>query len=192
DLIVEFDNSGAAGSTVTGYYLRKFITEDQTGWEKYGSDHFAIVIRYGEVLLNEAEGYARLGDLDKAYACLNQVRGRVGLPEKSGSDIDAFMSDLRKERVVELGGEGQRFWDLRRWRIAVCDNDEDSVIDGKNFHGCWITKKEDGSFTYKQVIVDGVGMVHFFPERYYAFAIPVTELSNNGALDPLTDNNPGW
>ncbi|MGM9788043.1 MAG: RagB/SusD family nutrient uptake outer membrane protein [Candidatus Cryptobacteroides sp.] len=192
DKIVEFNTSGAAGSTVTGYYLRKFITEDQTGWEKYGSDHFAIVIRYGEVLLNEAEGYARLGDFDKAYACLNQVRGRVGLPEKNGSDIDTFMNDLRKERVVELGGEGQRFWDLRRWRIAVCDNSEDSVIDGKNFHGCWITKKEDGSFTYKQVVVDGADKIHFFPERYYAFAIPVTELSNNGALDPLTDNNPGW
>ena len=102
------------------------------------------------------------------------------------------MKDLRHERVVELGGEGQRLWDLRRWKIAVCEDPKKSVIDGKNFHGCWITKQEDGSFTYKQVVVDGKGVVHFFPERYYAWAIPVTEFSNNNAVDAATDNNPGW
>lgn len=192
DKIVEFTTTGAAGSTITGYYLRKFITEGQDGWEKYGSDHFAILIRYAEVLLNEAEAYAMMGDFTTAYERLNQVRTRVGLPGKSGDDLDTFMKDLRHERVVELGGEGLRFWDLRRWRIAVCEKSEDSVIDGKNYHGCWITKKEDGSYDYKQVVVDGANMVHFFPERYYAFAIPITEFSNNGAIDALTDNNPGW
>ena len=192
DKIVEFTTTGAAGSTITGYYLRKFITEGQDGWEKYGSDHFAILIRYAEVLLNEAEAYAMMGDFTTAYERLNQVRTRVGLPEKSGSDLETFMKDLRHERVVELGGEGLRFWDLRRWKIAVCEKSEDSVIDGKNYHGCWITKKEDGSYDYKQVVVDGANMVHFFPERYYAFAIPITEFSNNGAIDALTDNNPGW
>lgn len=192
DKIVEFTTTGAAGSTITGYYLRKFITEGQDGWEKYGSDHFAILIRYAEVLLNEAEAYAMKGDFTTAYERLNQVRTRVGLPGKSGSDLETFMKDLRHERVVELGGEGLRFWDLRRWKIAVCEKSEDSVIDGKNYHGCWITKKEDGSYDYKQVVVDGANMVHFFPERYYAFAIPITEFSNNGAIDALTDNNPGW
>ena len=192
DKIVEFTTTGAAGSTITGYYLRKFITEGQDGWEKYGSDHFAILIRYAEVLLNEAEAYAMKGDFDTAYERLNQVRTRVGLPGKSGSDLETFMKDLRHERVVELGGEGLRFWDLRRWKIAVCEKSEDSVIDGKNYHGCWITKKEDGSYDYKQVVVDGANMVHFFPEIYYAFAIPITEFSNNGAIDALTDNNPGW
>ena len=192
DKIVEFTTTGAAGSTITGYYLRKFITEGQDGWEKYGSDHFAILIRYAEVLLNEAEAYAMKGDFDTAYERLNQVRTRVGLPGKSGSDLETFMKDLRHERVVELGGEGLRFWDLRRWKIAVCEKSEDSVIDGKNYHGCWITKKEDGSYDYKQVVVYGANMVHFFPERYYAFAIPITEFSNNGAIDALTDNNPGW
>lgn len=192
DKIVEFTTTGAAGSTITGYYLRKFITEGQDGWEKYGSDHFAILIRYAEVLLNEAEAYAMMGDFTTAYERLNQVRTRVGLPGKSGDDLETFMKDLRHERVVELGGEGLRFWDLRRWRIAVCEKSEDSVIDGKNYHGCWITKKEDGSYDYRQVVVDGANMVHFFPERYYAFAIPITEFSNNGAIDALTDNNPGW
>lgn len=185
DKIVKFDISGAAGSTVTGYYLRKFITEGQTGWEKYGSDHFAICQRFAEVVLNKAEAYARKGDFTGAYTELNKIRNRAGLPDKSGSDIDTAMADIKHERMVELAGEGFRFWDLRRWKDAV------SVINEKNFHGCWITKKDDGTLTYKQVSCDGDGKVHTFLESYYAFSLPITEISNNNSVDQ-TDNNPGW
>ena len=87
--------------------------------------------------------------------------------------------------MVELAGEGQRFWDLRRWKDAV------EVINQKNFHGCWITKNTDGTLTYKQVNCDGAGKIHTFLESYYAFSLPLTEINNNGAID-LTDNNPGW
>ena len=197
DGIVPFNTSGAAMSTVTGYYLKKFITENEEGWELYGSDHFSPVIRYAEVLLNEAEAYAMKEDFTNALDRLNQVRSRVSLPDRSASDLNTFMEYLRHERTVELAGEGFRFWDLRRWRLAVCEDSEKSVIDGKNFHGCWITKGAGDALTYKQVICDGTGTdgtspVHFFAERYYAFAIPVTEFSNNGAIDRLKDNNPGW
>ena len=185
DQIVEFNTSGAAGSTVTGYYLRKFITENETGWEKYGSDHYGIALRFGEVLLNKAEAYARDGDFINAYKTLNRIRTRVGLPEKSGSNLDKAMEDIKHERIVELAGEGFRFWDLRRWRDAV------EVIDGKNFHGCWITKNGDGSFSYKQVSCDGSGKTHTFLESYYAFSLPITEISNNNSIDE-SDNNPGW
>lgn len=185
DKIVEFDNSGAAGSTVTGYYLRKFITENETGWEKYGSTHFAIAMRFAEVLLNKAEAYAQKGDFVNAYETLNRVRSRVGLPAKSGSDLETAMADIKHERMVELAGEGQRFWDLRRWKDAV------EVLDGKNLHGCWITKKSDGKLEYKQVSCDGEGRTHTFLESYYAFAIPLTEISNNSKVTNA-DQNPGW
>lgn len=197
DGIAEFNVSGAAGSTVTGYYMRKFITENETGWDLYGSDHFAIVIRYAEVLLNEAEAYAMKSQLEDASAAMNQVRARVGLPARTASTQDEFMAQLRHERVVELAGEGQRFWDLRRWKLAYCEDSEESVIDGKNFHGCLITKQGDGSFTYEQIVCDGteIGgtdyMKHFFPERYYAFALPIDEISNN-ALVTVADQNYGW
>ena len=185
DRIVEFNTSGAAGSTVTGYYLRKYIYENQTGWEKFGSDHFAISQRFAEVILNKAEAYAQMGDYEKAYYELGRIRTRAGLPQKTGNDLDKAMTDIKHERMVELAGEGFRFWDLRRWRDAV------DVIDGKNFHGCWITEKEDGTFSYKQVSCDGDGKVHTFLESYYAFSIPITEISNNAAITE-NDNNPGW
>ena len=185
DKIVEFNTSGAAGSTVTGYYLKKFITENQTGWEKYGSDHFAIVMRFAEVVLNKAEAYAQKNDFTNAYLELNRIRGRVHMPDKSGADLETAMSDIKHERMVELAGEGQRFWDLRRWKDAV------SVINGKNFHGRWITKLSDGSLQYKKVSCDGKGKVHTFKESYYAFSLPLSEINNNNAISP-SDNNPGW
>ena len=185
DKIVEFNISGAAGSTVTGYYLKKFITENQTGWEKYGSDHFAIVMRFGEVVLNKAEAYAQKGDFVNSYNELNRIRGRVHMPDKTGADLDTAMKDIKHERMVELAGEGQRFWDLRRWKDAV------DVINGKNFHGCWITKKTDGTLEYKKVSCDGTGKIHTFLDSYYAFAIPLTEINNNNAINQ-SDQNPGW
>lgn len=185
DKIVEFNTSGAALTTVTGYYLRKFITEGQTGWEKYGSDHFAIVMRFAEVVLNKAEAYAQKGDYVNAYLQLNRIRQRVHLPDKSGADLETAMADIKHERMVELAGEGQRFWDLRRWKDAV------EVINQKNFHGCWITKNTDGTLTYKQVSCDGAGMIHTFLPSYYAFALPISEINNNNLISP-SDNNPGW
>lgn len=192
DGILPFDISGATGSTVTGYYLKKFIEEDQKDWEKNGSDHFAIIIRYAEVLLNKAEALAQQGHIDEAMKIINdEIRARVGLPSKSASNLDEFMEVLRHEKIVELGGEGLRFWDLRRWKLACSTDSGDSVIDGRNFHGCKITKNNDGTFSYEQIVVDGDDLVHFFPERYYAFAIPQTEISNNG-LVTSADQNPGW
>ena len=65
------------------------------------------------------------------------------------------------------------------------------VLNEKNLHGCWITKTDDGTVTYKQVSCDGKGKTHTFLESYYAFAIPITEISNNALISP-EDNNPGW
>ena len=50
-----------------------------------------------------------------------------------------------------------------------------------------ITKQGDNSFTYEQVDADG-GYKRIFYDRYYHFAIPLTERSNN----QLCLNNEGW
>lgn len=186
DGIGTFACSGTGGTTVTGYYLKKFITEGDSDWEKNGSSHFAPFIRYAEVLLNYAEALAESdwgANREQALAALNEVRARVDLKAKDASTLDEFRTILRKERMVELAGEGLRYWDLRRWRIA------EDVIHGKVAHGCRITKNEaDGSYDYEQVSVDADRTRVFF-ERYYSYSIPIAERSNNTALGA---NNPGW
>lgn len=186
DGISDFKTRGTAPSSVTGYYLKKWVTEDDKTWAKNGSSHFAIMLRFAEVLLNKAEAYAELGDLTKALECLNEVRSRVGLPAKTTADKAEFMKYLRHERMVELAGEGFRLWDLRRWKLADGDN---GYIDGKQAHGVKITKDEGtGSLTYSQVEVDA-GIKRIFYNRFYLFSLPVVERSNNKLLG---ENNPGW
>ena len=190
DGIRPFNDVGAAGSTVTGYYLKKYITEDDHQWEKNGSWHFAPVIRYAEVLLNYAEALAEKdwgANASAALAALNEVRTRVGLPDKDASNLEEFRTILRHERMVELAGEGFRYWDIRRWRLG------DKIIHGKQAHGCEITRTsgegvQPATYSYKQIEVDA-GRQRIFHDSFYSFSIPIVERSNNKLLGP---NNPGW
>lgn len=173
--------------TVTGYFIRKYLQENNTEFDDKGSDQFWIEMRYAEVLLNLAEALAEQDyakNQDDALEALNEVRRRVDLPDRTtqeAPDKDSFMKLLRKERICELAFEGFRYWDLRRWRLAG------KVIDGKQAHGTKITKKDDNSYTYEQVSCDD-NINRFFPERYYLLPIPVDELQNN----PLCENNAPW
>ncbi len=173
--------------TVTGYFIRKYLQENNVDFDDKGSDQFWIEMRYAEVLLNLAEALAEQDyskNQDDALEALNEVRKRVDLPERTAEeapDKDSFMKLLRKERICELAFEGFRYWDLRRWRLAG------EVIDGKQAHGTKITKKDDNTYTYEQVSCDD-NINRFFPERYYLLPIPVDELQNN----PLCENNAPW
>jgi len=180
-------SSSTGGHTCTGYYLRKYLQEGYSDFVISGSYQYDAVLRYAEVLLNKAEAYARLdyGQYrDKALGALNEVRNRVGLPSKTAADapnVDAFMTLLRKERCVELAGEGFRYWDLRRWKLA------ENVINGQNAHGVKITKNDDDTFSYERVACDG-GSPRIFLEKYYYFSLPTAEFANNN----LCKNNPYW
>ena len=103
----------------------------------------APVLRLGEVLINYAEIVYELGELDQAALdrSLNLLRGRPGvnmpplmiagnMPMVSGiiyddpmrlkmnpdDDVSPILWEIRRERRVELGHEGFRMTDLRRWR----------------------------------------------------------------------------
>lgn len=179
----EYENSKSANTTVTGYYLRKYLKDGDKSWITAYSAQTCILIRYAEVLLNKAEALAELSwdqNSVEALQALNDVRGRGGLPSRQTASKEEFMEFVRHERMVELAGEGFRYWDLRRWRLA------EEVINGKNVHGVKITKTDSG-FNYEHVDADN-GNKRIFYDRYYHFAIPESERSKN----PLCDNNQGW
>jgi hypothetical protein len=78
------------------------------------------VIRFADILLFHAEAANELGDAATALLSLNRVRGRVSMPSVTVTGKDELRKAIYHERRVELGMEGQRFFDLvRQGRAAT-------------------------------------------------------------------------
>ena len=157
-------------TTTTGYYIRKMLDEKVSNINVEGTKDWAEV-RYAEVLLNQAEALNEIGESQKALAPLNKVRKRAKLPNVTETNQSSLRQIIQDERTIELAFEGQRYWDLRRWRRSY------EVLNGKRMHGMKITKNADGSFNHEVVDVDEKDRV--FEERYYNFPIPIGEINNN-------------
>jgi hypothetical protein len=72
-------------------------------------------MRYAEVLLCGAEASLASGDSDKALDYINQIRARAQLAPLAS----VTLNDIKREKRLELCGEGQRFQDLLRWGDAA-------------------------------------------------------------------------
>lgn len=108
--------AGATGSSGgVGYIWRKYNDSTQYSWEtKTGY----INLRYADILLMYAEAKAELNEIDATlFAALNAVRARAGMPAVTTGTQSDLRQQIRRERAVELAGEGQRLIDLRRWNI---------------------------------------------------------------------------
>jgi starch-binding outer membrane protein, SusD/RagB family len=107
-------------------YLRKFLYYD--GATKLNPINWPVY-RYADVLLMQAESLNEVGFGNaQAFAALNAVRVRAGLPAKTQgnpnpalalNDQTAFRLAVEKERQVEFAGEGHRWFDLLRTDRAV-------------------------------------------------------------------------
>ncbi|SHN40541.1 RagB/SusD family nutrient uptake outer membrane protein [Chitinophaga sp. CF418] len=103
----------------SGYVLRKFL-RNTAGLGRSDGTYSYPVMRLADVYLMYAEATNAInGPQADAIALVNRVRHRGNLPpltaDKTASK-EAFFSAIEQERIVELFGEGQRSFDLRRWR----------------------------------------------------------------------------
>lgn len=85
---------------------------------KEGEDshlHSPIITRLGEVYLNRAEAYAKLGKYTDALKDLNKIRER-SIPGAGYADLDASNAGERidKERQLELAYQAERSYDVFR------------------------------------------------------------------------------
>ncbi|MGM9739417.1 MAG: RagB/SusD family nutrient uptake outer membrane protein [Candidatus Cryptobacteroides sp.] len=172
------------GRTTTGYYLRKIVDENHDVIKYSNGTQPLSIIRYAEVLLNQAEALFKTGDEVNAEKLVNRIRARVGLPAVA-VEGNALWAALRQERKVELSYEGLWYWDLRRWGVAHKAYPEG--LTGYQVHGLKITKDDaTGEFTYTYVAVDDKN--RNFPQKLYRFPLPSSELRSNS----LVDQFPEW
>lgn len=172
-----------------------------------------------EVLLNYAEAMYETGQFSQAVAdeSINKLRVRAGVDKMVVSEINAnfdpkrdlsvdpVLWEIRRERIVELMGEGFGFQDIRRWKKAEWFINQDQM-------GCYIKKADytnasgtivpawdkvelvnrDGSKAtsegylkrFSNPTIEGKG----WKDAYYLFPIPLNDLS----LNPNLTQNTGW
>ena len=173
------------GRTTTGYYLRKGVDEkhDFAGRDASKGTQPAVILRYGEVLLNKAEACYRNNDAAGANAAVKEIRSRVGLPytDLSGDDLWAA---IRQERRVELAFEGLWYWDLRRWEDSA--KPYPTGLNGYQVHGLRIAPGAvSGQFEYSYVSVDDKD--RNFPQKMYRFPMPSSELNSNALVEQYAE-----
>lgn len=107
------------GEDEKAIWFRKFLNDHWKNEEGYRSKNNYRFIRYADVLLMYAEVLNETGNTAKAYDYVDMVRERAGLRKLSdvqpGLSKEAFLDNLKMERLKELSGEGHRWNDLARW-----------------------------------------------------------------------------
>jgi hypothetical protein len=156
------------------YFWRKWIpTGNLEGyWGEYSRTPYEFpLIRLGDVLLMLAEAYNENSQTDKAIIEVNKIRARVGMPGlNSGaswlavSGKEQMTQRIRDERAYELAGEGQRYWDIRRWGMLQSTvNNATDVF---------------GDLMYQRT----------YQSRHETWPIPLVEMERNTNLT----QNQGW
>lgn len=218
--------TGAFVTCRSGYYVWK----NWSNWEESfnnGNLNTADkpIFKIEEVLLNYAEAMFELGRFDQgiADATINKLRDRAGVAHLIVAEIDEnfdpnrgkyypadntngilvnpVLWEIRRERIIELMGEGFGFYDIRRWRMAPW-------FINKTAKGLWMKKSAlPSGFTLLNETTgtsDGVsgsmteGYVYLFNSpltenkgwlnKYYLYQVPTGEI----LLNPEITQNPGW
>ncbi|MCG8311218.1 MAG: RagB/SusD family nutrient uptake outer membrane protein [Cytophagales bacterium] len=193
----------------TGYQINKILNFDPVHHESLSTSAVGytgwIIMRYAEALLNYAEAKAELGtisqsDIDKTIKLL---RDRVGMPNLVIADIETdpnwtfpdlspVINEIRRERRVELVGEGFRWDDIARWAAA-----DELIVNKRPLGGKFNSvdypdlSADDFSLTdgYFDPLKDQLpGGYGFDPDRDYLSPISTEELT----LNPNLEQNPGW
>lgn len=187
-------------NTFTGYRLYKYA--NNIGASGIGKWSDAPIFRMGEILMNYAEATWELGKFDQTIAdqTINKTRARgkvaplviASIPADPTRDaaVDPVLWEIRRERTIELMGEGFRFDDLRRWKKMEYAT--------KIKLGRYIKKGADYIPADTKIPIQGGGNEGYisyeplpnpnWPEHYYLYPIPSGQIALNNKLT----QNPGW
>ncbi len=201
--------TGPGHKIATGYHIIKVYVNGPAYATYNTSTTPAIILRYGEILLNYAEAKAELGtitqgDLDMS---INLLRDRVAMPAMTmavqmdpvfaNDGVSALIAEIRRERRVELFMEGFRYDDLRRWK-------QGKKLEVKSYGIRWDAANKarfdpKGEVTIKVSQVNGIDYLDIYggtdyatpvfdENKNYLWPIPLNDISQN----PNLGQNPGW
>lgn len=151
-----------------------------------GSVNNERILRYADLVLIAAEAELKSGNTAKAIEHLNRIRTRArtwGAESGYGdgntpanystteSNTQTIMQWIMDERFVELAGEGQRWWDLKRWHQSGDVN---------------LTGWGGGEEHFSTFLASPV---QFDVNKHLLFPLPQAEIDRNSAI---TENNPGY
>lgn len=152
------------GQIKTNIFFRKYVNDMEKSGPASGKNW--IIIRYADVLLMYAEAKNEFsGPGESVYDAIDEVRSRVGMPAVDRIIYDSKESLrelIRNERRVEFAGEGLRYFDIIRWRIA------EDVLSGPLY-----------SFEIPGVLPEAQYDVRVFdPAKHYVWPIPQFAIDN--------------
>ncbi|RLJ72750.1 RagB/SusD family nutrient uptake outer membrane protein [Pedobacter alluvionis] len=177
----------------TGYFIKKLVhwesttnTSNAPSWKSYPWPEIRLAdlyLMYAEAL-NEVEP----GSVT-AISYVDRVRTRAGLkgvveswtnysksPSKYTSQA-GLREIIRRERLIELAFEGQRLWDLRRWKLSGEELNKDIT-------GLSVLGKTAESYNIERTIFSQT----FIAPRDYFWPVGDNEIRKN----PKLVENPGW
>lgn len=165
----------------TYLYFYKYVADLKNNfWQTYVN---WTIFRYADVLLMYAEAKNEAsGPDDSVYDAIDEIRVRAGMPpvdRAEYSDQASLREFIRNERRVELAGEGLRYFDIIRWKIAeeVLNKDIESLpLDN------WVDRPVDGSGN-SLLPQKPVQSRSFDPSKHYVWPIPQTAIDRANNLE---------
>ncbi|WP_202616892.1 RagB/SusD family nutrient uptake outer membrane protein [Arcticibacter tournemirensis] len=194
-------------SVVTGYALIKNYSPDPLQWVQSQSTLDLFIFRYAETLLIFAEAKAELGEATQAVIdrTINEIRSRVGManmvianlvkdPQSDFPTLAVLLDEIRRERRIELVGEGLRFDDLLRWKAGKLIENPETILGMKltpalraQYPASQISNVQVNANNYIRVYPNITARV--WNDKMYLYPIPTDQLTLNPALMP---QNAGW
>lgn len=167
------------GTNFSGLQSRKFV-RNYGGQNRSSGDYNWPLMRLADVYLMYAEATNEVsGPQADAIALVNKVRHRGNLPALNAARTagrQSFFEAIEQERIVELVGEGQRAFDLRRWRAI------ERVFGAAYGEGKWFT--DTHGTNWERFFFNAPELTY---QRCYIYSIPETERQKN---PKLTQNAP--